>query len=116
LAGGDAVASAREHVGATAVMVVSFFRFGDDRGREKEGVKGEASWGWRGGLEGHRGLTNRAVVSIWMPRRAHAAALAYGRSATELSLFPFRDRRNRLTAKLWPPITPNPGRSSMSYS
>jgi hypothetical protein len=68
------------------------FRFGDDRGREKEGVKGEASWGWRGGLEGHRGLTSEAMASVRMPWHAHVVALVYGHSATELSLFPFRDR------------------------
>jgi hypothetical protein len=43
LAGGDAVVSVHEHIGAMMVMVVLFFRFGDDKGREKEGVKGEES-------------------------------------------------------------------------
>jgi hypothetical protein len=33
-------------------MVARFLRFGFDRGREKEGVKGEGSGGWCGGLEG----------------------------------------------------------------
>jgi hypothetical protein len=74
------------------VMAVSFFRFGDDKGREKEGVKGEESWGWRGGLKGRHGLTDGAMASIWMPQHAHVVALAYGRSATELSSFPFIDR------------------------
>jgi hypothetical protein len=78
LADGDALVSMRKHVRATAVMVVSFFRFGDDKGREKEGVKGEASWGWRGGLEGRHGLTNGAMASIWTPWHNHAVALVCG--------------------------------------
>jgi hypothetical protein len=81
------VVSTREHVRATTVMEVLFFRFGDDRGKEKEGVKGEASWGWCVGLEGCRGLTGVAMASVWTPRCAHVVALACGQSATELSSF-----------------------------
>jgi hypothetical protein len=110
------VVSARELARAGGDNGGFVFRFGDDRGREKERVKGEASRGWRGGLEGHRGMTGGAVAGVRMPQCAHEAALTWGRSATKLSSFPFRDRRNRLAAELWPPITPNPGRSSVSHS
>jgi hypothetical protein len=40
------------------------FYFGDDRGREKEGVKGEASGGRHGGLEGRHGLTGGAAAGV----------------------------------------------------
>jgi hypothetical protein len=52
LVDGGAVVSARKLIGARTEMAARFLRFGFDRGREKEGVKGEGSEGWRGGLEG----------------------------------------------------------------
>jgi hypothetical protein len=56
------------------------------RGRKKERVKGEASGGWHGGLEGHHGLTNGAAASVRMPWHTHTVALICGRLATELQL------------------------------
>jgi hypothetical protein len=69
------VVSARDLVRAGGDNGGFIFRFGDDRGRE-EGVKGEASGGWRGGLEGRRGLTGGATAGVWSPRCIHTTAMA----------------------------------------
>jgi hypothetical protein len=53
-------------------------------------MKGEASGGWRGDLEGHRGLTCGVAAGVQSPRHFHAVAAACGWSATELNSFPFQ--------------------------
>jgi hypothetical protein len=45
--------SAHNDSGARGIAAARFFRFGVHRGREKEGMKGGASGGRRGGLEAH---------------------------------------------------------------
>jgi hypothetical protein len=53
LANGGVVVSTHNDNGARGTAAAGFFRFGVHRGREKEGMKGRASGGRRGGLEAH---------------------------------------------------------------
>jgi hypothetical protein len=71
---------------AVAGLAVALARRKNLRGRKKERVKGEASGGWHGGLEGHCGLTDGATANVQMPWHAHTAALICGRSVSELQL------------------------------
>jgi hypothetical protein len=86
-------------IGARAAIAARFLRFGDDRGRKNEGVKGEGTWGWRGGLEGCHGLTGGATAGVRPPRRTHVVARAYAQSATEFTETLNRSRWIRLTGE-----------------
>jgi hypothetical protein len=93
------VVSARELTGARVAIASWFLRFGNDRGRKNEGVKGEATWGWRGGLEGCCELTGGATIGIRPPRCTHVVARAYARLATEFIETLNRSRWIRLTGE-----------------
>jgi hypothetical protein len=66
------VVSARELAGARAAMVARFsaWRESEEGGRNE----GSSSVPWR--LEGRRGLTSGATVSVQPPQCVHAAAMA----------------------------------------
>jgi hypothetical protein len=94
------VVSVCELIGARIAMAALSLRFGFDRGREKEGVKGERSGGWRRVLEGHHGLTGGTTAGIRPPWHAHAVVQACGRSATESTESLNRSRWTRLIGKI----------------